>query len=199
MLINLLKHNLRCNGVIHVGAHWAQEHDTYVKMGIKHFVYFEPCKDAYSKLEQRFRNDPYVILHNFACGQKIGFYPINVERSNQGQSNSILQMGTHLTEHPGIEFVEQETIQMCRLDDFRDPDTYDFLMIDVQGYEAEVIKGGLLTIQQMKYVYCEVNKAELYKGCPMVEEIDSLLKDFTRIETVWTKHGWGDALYKRKQ
>ena len=30
--------------------------------------------------------------------------------------------------------------------------------MDVQGYELEVLKGGLETLKQVDYVYCEVNR-----------------------------------------
>ena len=32
--------------------------------------------------------------------------------------------------------------------------------MDVQGYELEVLKGGLETLKQVDYVYCEVNMYE---------------------------------------
>lgn len=45
----------------------------------------------------------------------------------------------------------------------------------------------------------EVNRKELYKMCPMIEDIDSFLLDFDlkRVETDWIGGTWGDALYIR--
>lgn len=197
MLINILKHKIRPKGIIHVGAHWGQEYDTYViKMGCPDVVFIEPCSAAFAVLHEKFSKNKNVSLVNTACGSKIGTTEINIERSNQGQSNSILKMGTHLTQHPGIEFVDTEIVTVTPLD-FLYTDGCDFLMIDVQGFEGEVLKGATETLKRMQWVYCEVNREEVYKGCLMVNEIDEILNEFTPIETQWVG-GWGDRLYKRK-
>ena len=71
--------------------------------------------------------------------------------------------------------------------------------IDVQGYELEVFKGGKKTLEKIDYVYCEVNRGEMYEGNPLIEELDVHLGEygFERVETHWpeTWYKWGDALY----
>jgi len=73
--------------------------------------------------------------------------------------------------------------------------------MDVQGYELEVLKGGLETLKQVDYVYCEVNRDEVYENNAYVEEIDKFLSDYdmTRVETDWAGDIWGDALYIRQK
>ena len=73
--------------------------------------------------------------------------------------------------------------------------------MDVQGYELEVLKGGLETLHQVDYVYCEVNRDEVYENNAYVEEIDKFLSDYnmTRVETDWAGDIWGDALYIRQK
>ena len=46
----------------------------------------------------------------------------------------------------------------------------------------------------------EVNRDVVYKGCPMVEELDEYLKvyGFERFETFWAGGTWGDAFYIKK-
>jgi hypothetical protein len=46
----------------------------------------------------------------------------------------------------------------------------------------------------------EVNRDEVYKGCPMVEELDDYLKEygFERVETTWDGVTWGDAFYVKR-
>ena len=43
----------------------------------------------------------------------------------------------------------------------------------------------------------EVNRDELYKGCVLVEELDTYLLQFRfkRVITGWAGDTWGDALY----
>ena len=52
-------------------------------------------------------------------------------------------------------------------------------------------------MQNIDYIYTEVNKEELYEGCDIVDAIDDFLYDqgFIRLETAWTHANWGDALY----
>jgi hypothetical protein len=52
-------------------------------------------------------------------------------------------------------------------------------------------------LKNFRYAYIEVNKAELYKGCPMIQEIDAYLADFgfRRVEVKWTNWSWGDAFF----
>jgi len=74
--------------------------------------------------------------------------------------------------------------------------------IDVQGYELEVMKGSVETLKQIDYIYCEVNKAEIYENNAYIDEIDSFLSQysFERVEIQWWEdHDWGDALYVKTE
>lgn len=197
MLINIVKHNIRPTGVIHVGGHYAQEHPIYQKLGCEKVCYIEPADQAYEYLKNKFKDNPAVTIVHAGCGAKIMEAELFTETSNQGQSNSFLEMGTHLTEHPGIVFNGKQPASIIPLD-VMETRGYDFLVIDTQGYEGEVLKGATETLKNMKWVYLEVNRKETYKGCAMIDEIDELLKDFNRIETVWATRSWGDAFYVRK-
>ena len=74
--------------------------------------------------------------------------------------------------------------------------------IDVQGYELEVLNGATKSLEDVDYILSEVNKAELYKGCPMIEDIDEFLGkfSFSRVKLEWYTGGedWGDALYIKR-
>ena len=58
--------------------------------------------------------------------------------------------------------------------------------------------GDLLT--RFDYAYIEVNEKELYKGCPLVEEIDAYLWEygFVGADKKMTSWGWGDKMYVRR-
>lgn len=54
---------------------------------------------------------------------------------------------------------------------------------------------------QIKWIYSEVNKGDVYEGCSKIAEIDEYLesKGFKRASTRWVRgQGWGDAIYVRK-
>jgi hypothetical protein len=77
-------------------------------------------------------------------------------------------------------------------------ENYNFINLDVQGYEMEVLKGAEKTLENIDYLYCEVNRNEVYEGNAYIEEIDNYLSNYNmrRVETFWWYDGpWGDALY----
>jgi hypothetical protein len=69
--------------------------------------------------------------------------------------------------------------------------------IDVQGYELEVFKGAVKTLEIIDIIYAEINLEELYKDCVLVDELDAFLRKFgfIRILTQLAHKSWGDALY----
>jgi hypothetical protein len=93
-------------------------------------------------------------------------------------------------------FDEKETVEVNLLDNY-ETDNCNFLNMDVQGYELEVLKGGIKTLENIDYVYCEVNRDEVYENNAYIEDIDKFLSDlnFERVVVEWTGETWGDALY----
>lgn len=201
MLLDLIeiknKYNLNIQGVLHIGAHYGQELSTYENVGIDNIMFFEPLPHTFEKLKENTRGKN-VILVNTALGNTIGEIDMNVEYANQGQSSSILEPLIHLQQYPHIRFNDKITVKITKLDTFiEDKDKYNFINIDVQGYELEVFKGASEYLKTIDYIMTEVNRGEVYKNCPMVEELDEYLKPygFERVETTWDGVTWGDAFY----
>ena len=122
--------------------------------------------------------------------------------SNGLESSSILKPKLHLELYPDITFDNTEEVEIKKLDDYN-YSNYNFMNMDVQGYELEVLKGAVKTLNQIDYVYCEVNRGEVYENNAMIGEIDEYLGKykFERVETHWPEEWfqWGDAVYiKRK-
>jgi hypothetical protein len=116
-------------------------------------------------------------------------------------SSSVLKPKVHLQLHPSVGFPTTEEVEMMRLDSFsNETQNFNFINMDVQGYELEVLRGGAETLKHIDYVYCEVNRDELYEGNAFVEDLDKFLSDYNmeRVETDWAGTLWGDALYVRK-
>jgi hypothetical protein len=74
---------------------------------------------------------------------------------------------------------------------------FNFINIDVQGYELEVFKGAKNYLNEINYIIAEVNKDYVYENCALVNEIDDFLSQFNfkRTETSWDGVTWGDAFY----
>jgi FkbM family methyltransferase len=204
MLLNfpslVSKYKIKADGCIHCGAHYAQEHKDYVSAGIKRFVYIEPCAATFNVLKNKFGAHHHIKLFNVACGDVEGEHVMYTGSQNEGQSNSLLKMNKHLQIHPGITLPTTELVTVKRLDSLGLAHKgYQLLVMDCQGFEGRVLKGGIETLKQMNFVYTEVNKDDVYEGCTKIDELDKLLADFDRIETgQWVGNMWSDALYIRR-
>lgn len=191
------KHRMNVTGVIQVGAHYGQEYHDYAACGIKPVLFIEPCSKAFSVLEQTFAQTPGVVLFQSACGADYSTGTMNVELANQGMSNSLLKPAKHLNQYPSIQFLETEEVCIMPLDEIVDHLQFhgNMLVMDVQGYELEVLKGATETLKHIDYIYTEVNRDEVYEGCARIEQLDEYLVGFTKVETSWAGGTWGDAIY----
>jgi FkbM family methyltransferase len=53
----------------------------------------------------------------------------------------------------------------------------DFLKLDVQGYELEVLKGAHDTLPRVSAVLAEVNLIDIHKGTPLLDELVLFMRD----------------------
>ena len=200
MLINFSnlykKYNMNITGIIHIGAHYGEELEEYQLNNISDVVLFEPLSSNFQVLEQRAAQfNMNIIGHQVALGNGNGEVEMFLS-SNLRESSSILKPKKHLEQYPHITFNEVESVSLCKLDDYG-YQNYNFINMDVQGYELEVLKGSTETLKCVDYVYCEVNRDEVYEGNAFVEQLDEFLKPYNlnRVETEWLGDTWGDALY----
>lgn len=199
MLFDITKYITKpINGIIQIGAHQGNEYETLKKLS-ENILMFEPQKQVYKKLFNKLGSIPNIIIENKALGSSSGTMTMYTEQANGGQSSSLLMPQLHCLQYPGIKFTGVEEVQVITLNEYFTDKffNYNLITLDVQGYELEVLKGSTKILHNIDYILCEVNRAELYKSCPMVEEIDLFLQNygFKREVTSWDGHTWGDALY----
>lgn len=197
------KYNMNIHGILHIGAHNCEEEKTYNNYGIKNdkIIWVEANPRLVKKNLHR---DKSRIIKNFICCDiDEGKTKLNI--ANNGQSSSILELGTHKESYPGIKYRNHRYVQNRRIDTMYEQDNIsknfaNFVNIDIQGAELLALKGMGDLLNNFDYVYTEVNKDYVYKNCALVNEIDEyLLKyNYVRIETSWTTEQWGDALYIKK-
>ena len=76
-----------------------------------------------------------------------------------------------------------------------------FINIDIQGAELPAIKSLGALIDNVDFIFVEVNRKQVYRDCTTVKELDEYLNqiNFQRATTRWYfRQGWGDALYIRR-
>ena len=192
------KYNIKFKGILHVGAHECEEikdYEMYLPRNQILWIEALPGKVEFSKNKY-----PNVVIANAVVSDIIETVRFNV--SNNGQSSSILDFGLHSTFHPQVHYVTCFEVETKLLKNIL-PNyniNYNFLNLDIQGAELKALKGMEEYLNNVDYIYTEVNSDYVYKGCALIGELDDYLLHFGlhRVETKWTDCKWGDAFYIRK-
>jgi FkbM family methyltransferase len=202
LLVN--KYKLNITGVIHVGGHVGQELPVYKKSNVENILVFEPQKAPFEILSNvanqlSFDN---IKLVNKALGNSS--QKIKMICNDGGLCSSILNPKIVLDQYPDIIFDRTEEVDMITLDSYFGnviQNQYNFINMDTQGYELEVLKGSKDSLKNIDAVYTEVNNVEVYENNALIEEIDEFLKiyDMVRVETDWMGGTWGDAFYIKQE
>ena len=190
----------KIRGIVHIGAHELEELPAYLEKRIKNIIWIEANPKKYDFIENRIGKHENMILGKFAAGNKKDRLFLNV--ANNGQSSSMLPLGTHKTSYPNIFYTSQISVDVLPYDSWANDkvlnkDLYNFINIDVQGYELEALKGMKKQLSLVDYIYLEVNFREVYINCSQIKELDKFLSNFNfkRVGTYKTNKGWGDAIY----
>ncbi len=205
MLINfndLLFLSNKVTGIIHIGAHKLEELPDYLKGNIKRIIWIEANPEKYQFIDERLQRFEKMTLGKFAAGRK--YDSLNLNLANNGQSSSLLEFGTHKISYPDINYLSKIVVKTKPLDNwldenFEDKHLYNFINIDIQGFELEALRGMHKQLKVAQYVYLEVNYEQVYKGCSQLEDIDTFLSNFrfVRVGMRRTDKGWGDAIYAK--
>jgi len=208
MLISLdglvKKYDMKVVGTLHIGAHFGEEVKDYIDLGIKNLCFFEPISRTVDILHGQlaeYADQANIQLWPYALGNQDCDVEMYVS-DHEGMCSSVLRPKIVLEQYPGIKFPRKERVKMVRLDDCDlDPADYNFMNIDVQGYELEVLKGAENLLNNIDYVYTEINVAEVYANAPHVDELDKFLSTygFSRVETDLSGTTWGDAFYIKEK
>jgi FkbM family methyltransferase len=185
--------------IAQVGAHFGQELEPIIKSGFKEIYLFEPIKSNVDELNKKTKSIKNIEIFPIALGNKNTQTKIYISGNNDGQSSSLLQPELHLELQPNITFKQEALIDLKRFEDLNL--TVNFLIIDAQGYELEVLKGFGKKLENVDYIFTEVNRDYLYKNNVLIKDLDTFLikKSFVRIWTKWriANMPWGDAFYMR--
>jgi FkbM family methyltransferase len=189
---------VRPAGVLHVGAHEAEEWEDYQRFGWGPVIWVEMLPEKAELLRTRFAADKDTMVINAACWDEDG-ERLPLFRADNGQSSSLLPPDHHLTAHPTVSFRAEDSIVTSRLDSVlpKHP-AFDFVNFDIQGAELRAMKGLGSRLSEVSWAYLEINRKPLYAGCALLPDLDKFLAErgFYRVVLRMAgDSGWGDALY----
>jgi FkbM family methyltransferase len=195
----LSEHGIKPIGVLHIGAHECEELPFYERLGItkQQVIWIDAVQDKVDLATARGVPNVFKAVVTDKDDDTVTF-----RLTNNVQSSSVLEFGTHAKHHSWVHFVGETRETTVTVDTFLsrqnlDASKYDFWNFDIQGAELMALRGATKALEHVKALYLEVNTEEVYKGCGRMNEIDEFLgvRGFKRVITDITPYGWGDALY----
>ncbi|MDN3584403.1 FkbM family methyltransferase [Mucilaginibacter flavus] len=96
------------------------------------------------------------------------------------KSSSLLPPDKHIDVVKFIEFKQRIDVETITLDAFcqnKGINLVDFVHMDVQGAELMVLNGARNSISKMKAIWLEVSKITLYKGQPLINDIERFMSE----------------------
>lgn len=197
------KYGLKINGILHIGASQCEEKSSYNELGITDDKIY--WVEAMSHLVDRMKETiPTAQIYNAVISNVDGEERDFVE-TNNSHSSSLLNLKHHLEVYPEVQECKRYKVKTTRLQTLIESECIDmskinFLNLDIQGMELEALKSLGHYIDQIDYVYTEVNDKELYEGCALFGELREWLemKGFKVTDkAMMSDCGWGDAFFIR--
>jgi FkbM family methyltransferase len=157
------------SNVIDVGANVGQFGIDIRRHGFQgQIISFEPVKETFEVLTETIKKyQPWRAIR-LGLGASQSEQIINIS-GNAGLSSSLLEMGSvHLENFPDSVTVLNQKVTISTLDNQLEALGIDprriMLKLDVQGYEAEVLRGAAKSLAKIPLCYLEVSLVPLYKG-----------------------------------
>jgi FkbM family methyltransferase len=172
------------NGVLHVGGHLAEEVDIYQHNMVGDVIWIEADERRANQIRKIVPTSHVVICA--VVGDEIG-KEVTFHEANNGQSSSILELGTHAEAHPEVQYVSSRTVNMNTIENLNIEKKFNFLNLDIQGAELLALKGMGNLLENVDYIYTEVNEKELYEGCCLISDLDDFLAESCahRNDSIW--------------
>lgn len=194
---------LNVKGVIHVGAHYAEEQPVYDAIGSRSTLWVEANNELVQKIAEQFNDRPDVNVIEAVVSDKKGEAVFQIH--NDTHTSSILDMDFIAESHPELEVVKKVIVQTTSLDelfeDYRiDIKQFNFLTLDIQGVEYEALLGFTEGLKHIDYVYVEVETKNLYVGGMNYDKIKKFMEsNGFELVTEHIRHWfWGDCLFAKK-
>lgn len=154
---------------------------------------FEPDPRAIAKFKANVGQCSNVHLFEIAVSDRNGeitFYQSSGQAPGESatampegwdQSGSIKEPKDHLRVYPWVTFGNSITVKTATLDTWCNAqglELIDFIWMDVQGAEVDVLRGGVNTLNNTRFLYTEYYNKELYKGQYTLKQLLKYLNTF---------------------
>lgn len=165
-------------GVLHVGAHRAQEHALYHSLG-KNVIWVEAIPELAAKLEEKFAGDSRQLVLCALVGDrdkpKVPFFVASNDRSSSSVFRFGRDVGHFSTE---LSMLSELELPMKRLDSILSiqlAQSHTHWVFDIQGSELLALEGSGGLLRFCNSMEIEVSTIDHYDGGVNFESLDYFL------------------------
>ena len=168
-------------GVIHIGANVGQERAVYARHDLP-VIWVEPIPEVYRTLLANIEPYPNQVAIEALLAETPGQECVLHVASNNGASSSVLPLSRHRELWPDVNFVRDIALTTTSLDLLMqrpdvDATAYDTLVMDTQGSELSVLRGGQEMLRRIRWVKLEAADFSAYEGCCTRAELEAFFRD----------------------
>lgn len=167
--------------IVEAGAHTGVDTVEMAQMWPKSTIYaFEPIPELFNQLKEKTQAYSNVKCFQLALGNKTGKCIIHQSSGRSDASSSVLAPKEHLSVHPDVLFENSIEVDIITLKDWMNTEKIkkvDFLWLDLQGFEYDVLNTNPEVLNGTKVIYTEVSLIENYTNQVLYPEFKEWLSN----------------------
>ncbi|MBK9590964.1 MAG: FkbM family methyltransferase [Crocinitomicaceae bacterium] len=140
---------------------------------------FEPEPSMFNQLEKTVEGNSKIKAYQLALSDKAGILEFHKSSGGSDASSSLLKPKEHLSAHPTVYFDDVIKVNVANLDNWCKESniaTIDFMWLDMQGNEINVLKSCPTILSKTCAVYTEVSLIETYEGVVLYPEFKQFME-----------------------
>ena len=171
--------------IVDIGAHKGEFLENMLKIEkVKSFYAFEPQKNIFNELKEKFSKNEKITLFNFAMDKEISNKKLRINKLSMTSSlaeindNSLYLKIKNFLIFSKSNFENEYEIQTNTVDKIFENINLQkaLLKIDVEGFEMNVIEGSQMKLKEIPFILLENQFGNLYKNNNF-EDIIKLLSE----------------------
>lgn len=160
--------------IIDCGAHVGADSIELSKMLPKSKIFcFEPVPSIFSSLKKNTKKYSNIECFQIALSDNDGEAHFFVSSGESDASSSLMNPTGHKEFHPDVNFNEEILVQTMSLDSWAEKKNLkkvDFLWLDMQGYELNMLKASKNILRTVSVIHTEVSILNTYEGVVLYPE-----------------------------
>jgi FkbM family methyltransferase len=165
--------------IFDIGAHEGESIERFKKLFKNPIIHsFEPQLQSFKILRSKKENEK-IFLNNFGLGSKKEKKELFINSNTA--SSSYLNIDNKDKFFKSVKTTKKELTKIDTFDNYFNNskiDFVDFVKIDVQGFEEDVLRGAIKSLDKVKLIEVEIVFVNLYEKKSSFFKIESILNEY---------------------